>query len=95
MSFLSADTAEADAPPSVGPTPIDAPRRWELLGQLEKTAIGARAGYPSITIPAGYQAGNFDFIGSNFSAVMPYVVMVLILLVRPYGLFGTREVRRV
>jgi len=44
---------------------------------------------------AGYQAGHFDFIGANFSSVMPYVVMVLILLVRPYGLFGTREVRRV
>lgn len=34
-------------------------------------------------------------LGENFDAVMPYVVMVLILLIRPYGLFGTKTVRRV
>ena len=33
--------------------------------------------------------------GDDFQAVMPYVVMILILLVRPYGLFGTPEVRSV
>jgi branched-subunit amino acid ABC-type transport system permease component len=27
--------------------------------------------------------------------VMPFVVMVLVLLVRPYGLFGTPEIKRV
>lgn len=43
----------------------------------------------------GYQADFFPWAGSNFAAVMPYVVMVLILLVRPYGLFGTKEVRRI
>lgn len=37
----------------------------------------------------------FDWIGSGFERVSPYVVMVLILLVRPYGLFGEPEVRRV
>jgi branched-chain amino acid transport system permease protein len=26
---------------------------------------------------------------------VPYVVMLVVLLVRPYGLFGTREVERV
>jgi len=25
---------------------------------------------------------------------MPYVVMIIILMVRPYGLFGQRRVRR-
>ena len=34
-------------------------------------------------------------LGPGFKDVVPYVVMILILLVRPYGLFGTREVRRV
>ncbi len=36
----------------------------------------------------------FEWAGRSVELVMPYVVMVLILLVRPYGLFGTREVRR-
>lgn len=31
----------------------------------------------------------------NFHLVFPYLVMILVLLIRPYGLFGTPEVRRV
>ncbi len=31
----------------------------------------------------------------NFHVVFPYLIMIGILLVRPYGLFGTEEVRRV
>jgi branched-chain amino acid transport system permease protein len=31
----------------------------------------------------------------NFHLVFPYVLMLVVLLVRPYGLFGTPEVRRV
>lgn len=31
----------------------------------------------------------------NFHLVFPYIIMIVILLIRPYGLFGTREVRRV
>jgi branched-chain amino acid transport system permease protein len=46
-------------------------------------------------LTAGYQQDVAPWLGDNFAAVMPYVVMILILLVRPYGLFGTREVRRV
>lgn len=37
----------------------------------------------------------FDWIGSGFERVSPYVVMILILMVRPYGLWGQPEVRRV
>ncbi len=44
---------------------------------------------------ATYQPQYLGFLGSNFSQVMPYVVMLLVLLVRPYGLFGTEEVERV
>lgn len=47
------------------------------------------------TLTAGYQNEYAAFLGTNFQTVMPYVVMVLILLVRPYGLFGTPEVKRV
>jgi branched-chain amino acid transport system permease protein len=44
---------------------------------------------------SGYQDDIAPFLGDGFSRVAPYVVMVIILLVRPYGLFGTPEVRRV
>jgi branched-chain amino acid transport system permease protein len=36
-----------------------------------------------------------DALGANFSAVAPYIAMIAILLVRPYGLFGTRPAERV
>lgn len=34
-------------------------------------------------------------LGNGFSAIIGYVIMLLVLLVRPYGLFGTEEIRRV
>lgn len=36
-----------------------------------------------------------DYGGGRLQDVAPYVVMLLVLLVRPYGLFGTREIERV
>jgi branched-chain amino acid transport system permease protein len=47
------------------------------------------------TLTAGYQGDFAPWLGANFQTVMPYVVMVIVLLVRPYGLFGTREVKRI
>lgn len=43
----------------------------------------------------GYEAQYFSALGGQFPSVLPYLVMILILLVRPYGLFGTPEVRRI
>jgi branched-chain amino acid transport system permease protein len=42
-----------------------------------------------------YQPTHAPWLGSNFQLVSPYVVLLLVLLVRPYGLFGTPEVERV
>lgn len=36
-----------------------------------------------------------DYGGGRLQDVAPYVVMLLVLLVRPYGLFGTGEIERV
>ncbi len=44
---------------------------------------------------SGYSDRLPEFLGANFQRVTPYVVLVLILLIRPYGLFGTKEVQRV
>ncbi len=47
------------------------------------------------SLVAGYQDDVAPWLGAGFSTVAPFVVMIVILMVRPYGLFGTPEVRRV
>ncbi len=42
-----------------------------------------------------YQPGVAPWLGAGFELVVPYIVMLLVLLVKPYGLFGTEEVTRV
>jgi branched-chain amino acid transport system permease protein len=47
------------------------------------------------SIVGTYQAGIAPWLGHNFAVVSPYVGMLLVLLIRPYGVFGTKEVQRV
>ena len=42
-----------------------------------------------------YGADYATWLGGEFALVTPYLVMILVLLVRPFGLFGTREVVRI
>jgi branched-chain amino acid transport system permease protein len=42
-----------------------------------------------------YLEANFDFLGAGFATIVPYLLMMLVLLWRPYGIFGTEEIRRV
>ena len=49
----------------------------------------------SQSLTAGYQDDFAPWAGENLAAVMPYFVMIVILLIRPHGLLGTPEVRRV
>ena len=69
-----------------------------ILGGLE-SAEGAVIGGVVIglteVLTAAYVVPNAPWLGANFHVVMPYVVMILVLMVRPYGLFGAVEVRRV
>ncbi len=69
-----------------------------ILGGLDSplgAVVGGFAIGISQALTAGYQPQHAAFLGTGFDTVLPYVVMVLILLVRPYGLFGTRTVVRV
>lgn len=43
----------------------------------------------------GYQDQFLVWAGPNVAVIVPYLIMIVILLVRPYGLFGTPEVRRI
>lgn len=47
------------------------------------------------SITSTYQPIHAAWLGPNFENVVPYLVMILVLLIRPYGLFGTKEVQRV
>ncbi|MGH2683963.1 MAG: branched-chain amino acid ABC transporter permease [Actinomycetota bacterium] len=69
-----------------------------ILGGLD-SVVGALAGGFIIgfaEIFAGeYGSHMTDTLGAGYQQVVPYVVMLLGLLVRPYGIFGTPEIRRV
>jgi branched-chain amino acid transport system permease protein len=68
-----------------------------ILGGLDSTG-GALAGGLLIGIAEALAAGYQDqllFLGRGFGAVVPYLVMLVVLMVRPSGLFGTRELTRV
>jgi len=47
------------------------------------------------SLVAAYQPQFAPWLGASFSLVSPYAVLLLVLLVKPYGLFGTPEVERV
>ena len=69
-----------------------------ILGGLD-SPLGAVVGGIIIGLVQQFTAllapEYFDWVGDSFERVSPYLVMIVILLIRPYGLFGTREVRRV
>ena len=46
------------------------------------------------SLAAGYQ-DQLLFLGRGFGDVVPYIVMIAVLMVRPSGLFGTKELTRV
>lgn len=65
-----------------------------VLGGL-RSPTGAVVGGVLIGITEVMTAGYApDSLGDNFYAVAPYIAMILILLVRPYGLFGHAPAER-
>jgi branched-chain amino acid transport system permease protein len=68
-----------------------------IIGGLDSTGgaiVGGLVVGVAETLVQGY-ATDLSFLGSGFHTVMPYAVMVAVLLVRPSGLFGTKELHRV
>ena len=73
-----------------------------VIGGLDSIA-GAVVGSLIIGLTQGYIAyyqlsleSVVGFtLGSGFSLIAPYLVMFIILLIKPDGLFGTKEVERV
>lgn len=65
------------------------------LDSLEGAVVGGLAVGLVESLVATYQPDLAPWLGQNFAVVSPYVLMLLVLLIRPYGLFGTPEVERV
>ncbi len=70
-----------------------------VIGGLD-SPVGAVVGGLVIGVgyemAVGYQYQYLPSLGTNgFADVLPYLLMVLVLLIRPSGLFGTRDVQRV
>jgi branched-chain amino acid transport system permease protein len=66
-----------------------------ILGGLDSTA-GAVVGGLAIGLAEALTAGySVTLLGGSVADVIPYLVMLAVLLVRPSGLLGTREASRV
>lgn len=65
------------------------------LDSIEGAVVGGLAVGVVESFVAAYQADYAPWLGQNFALVSPYVLLLVVLLVKPYGLFGTREVERV
>jgi branched-chain amino acid transport system permease protein len=57
------------------------------LGQIEGAALAA--------ILVGFTRAAAIYFAPEFQPVVPYLVMVVVLIVRPYGLFGSIGLRRI
>ncbi|MFC5730750.1 MULTISPECIES: branched-chain amino acid ABC transporter permease [Nocardioides] len=62
-----------------------------ILGGLDSVP-GTIVGGLTIGLTANYISGYWD---AGFAQIGPYVLLILILLVRPYGLFGETRIERV
>jgi branched-chain amino acid transport system permease protein len=69
-----------------------------ILGGLDSIQGSVYAGLVigvAESLTRTYQPEYAPFLGANFDVAVPYVIMILVLMVRPYGMFGTPEVQRV
>lgn len=69
-----------------------------ILGGLDSLK-GAYIGGLVIGVAEAFTRANAaslsGVVGANIDVVVPYLIMLIVLMVRPYGLFGTPEVQRV
>jgi len=66
-----------------------------ILGGLD-SIIGAVVGGLIVGIVENFAAGYFDpLVGGGTKDFAPYVLMIIVLMVRPEGIFGRRRIERV
>ncbi|MBN9562955.1 MAG: branched-chain amino acid ABC transporter permease [Alphaproteobacteria bacterium] len=66
-----------------------------ILGGLDSIG-GAVVGGLIVGVVENLASGYLDpYVGGGTKDFAPYVLMILVLMVRPYGIFGTRRIERV
>jgi branched-chain amino acid transport system permease protein len=90
------------APRAAGVTPLTA---FVAFRAFPAVVIGGLDSIPgaivggmlvgSAEVFAGSYLSSATWLGVGFSGIVPWLLMMLMLLIRPYGIFGTEEVRRV
>jgi branched-chain amino acid transport system permease protein len=65
------------------------------LDSVQGALVGGLVIGVTEVLAGNYLARYTDALGTGYALVVPYVVMLIVLVVRPYGLFGTPEIRRV
>jgi branched-chain amino acid transport system permease protein len=93
--FLASFPAPGVAP-TVALSAFAAIPAWVLGGfdSVVGAIVGGLVVGVASALAVGYEA-QLHVLGSGFGEVVPYVVMILVLLVRPSGLFGSKEAVRV
>ncbi|MCC5949124.1 MAG: branched-chain amino acid ABC transporter permease [Nitriliruptoraceae bacterium] len=69
-----------------------------ILGGLDSIKGSVYAGIligVAESLTRTYQPALAPGLGSNFDVIVPYLIMIVALMVRPYGFYGTPEVQRV
>lgn len=81
---------------SLGLVALAAIPAWVLGGfdSIPGAVVGGLVIGVVSSLTTGYQ-NDLLFLGRGLGDVAPYAVMILVLLIRPSGLFGSREVTRV
>jgi branched-chain amino acid transport system permease protein len=67
-----------------------------IIGGLD-SVVGAVVGGFAIGLAESAAVSYLQIpaLGTGFGGIVPYLLMLVVLVVRPYGLFGTEEIRRV
>jgi branched-chain amino acid transport system permease protein len=82
--------------PTLGITALAAIPAWVIGGfdSLPGAVLGGLIVGVVYSLVTGY-GEHLAFLGDDFGSVAPYVVMLLLLIVRPHGLLGRKDVVRV
>ena len=66
-----------------------------ILGGLD-SIIGAIVGGLIVGVVENLAAGYLDpLVGGGTKDFAPYLLMIVMLMIRPYGIFGKRKIERV
>jgi branched-chain amino acid transport system permease protein len=66
-----------------------------ILGGME-SIVGAMVGGIIVGVVESLGSGYVDpYVGGGFNEIAPYLILIIALIIRPYGLFGYERIERV